>query len=225
METIKVIGIGLNKTGTTTLAECLRILGYKKQVSFRRDLLAEYRQGRLEKAFRVVEENEFFADWPFPLMYREIFFRFGNRARYILTKRVSALKWLESLKRHSLRTQPDKHSRLLAYGYNYPHGVEKYHLDFYERHCFEVARFFEHHNSKDLLLEVSWDAGDEWARLCEFLDKPIPEAPFPHEKKGSTPIPSEIESENRIRIAQQLSLLCVESGGTTQTNEAGNSSA
>src|SRR5271167_1866475 len=219
MENIKVVGIGLNKTGTTTLAECLRILGYKKHVSFRRDLLAEYRQGLLENAFRVIEENESFADWPFPLMYREIFFRFGDKARYILTKRVSALKWLESLKRHSLRTQPDKHSRLLAYGYNYPHGVEKYHLDFYEKHCFEVAKFFEHHNSKRLLLEVSWDAGDEWAKLCEFLDKPKPDSPFPHEKKGSAPIPSEIESENRIRIAQQLSLLCVESGGATQIDD------
>jgi hypothetical protein len=216
MENIKVIGIGLNKTGTTTLAECLRIVGYKKHVSVRRDLLAEYRRGRLDNVFKVIEDNESFTDWPFPLMYREIFSRFGDRARYILTKRVSALKWLESLKRHSLRTLPDKHSRLLAYGYNYPHGVEEYHLDFYERHCFEVVNFFARHNSEHLLLEVSWDAGDEWARLCEFLGKPVPEEPFPHENKNSTPIPSEIELENRNRIAQQLSLLCVESRGVAQ---------
>ncbi len=216
MENIRVIGVGLNKTGTTTLAECLRILGYKKHVSVRRDLLAEYRRGQLDNVFKVIEENESFTDWPFPLMYREIFFRFGDRARYILTKRVSALKWLESLKKHSLRTLPDQHSRLLAYGYNYPHGVEEYHLDFYERHRYEVVNFFGRHNSEHLLLEVSWDAGDEWARLCEFLDKPIPEEPFPHANKNSAPIPSDIESENRIRIAQQLSLLCVESGGLSQ---------
>jgi hypothetical protein len=222
MENIKVVGIGLNKTGTTTLAECLRILGYKKHVSFRRDLLAEYRQGRLENILRVIEENDSFEDWPFPLMYREIFFRLGNRARYVLTKRVSASKWLESLKRHSLRTLPDQHSRLLAYGYNYPHGVEQHHLDFYERHCFEVLKFFEHHNSMHLLLEVSWDGGDGWNRLCEFLDKPIPESPFPHEKRGSAPIPPAIEFENRARIAQQLSLLGIESGGGTRIGDDAN---
>ncbi|HET8710375.1 MAG TPA: sulfotransferase [Spongiibacteraceae bacterium] len=208
MKPFKVIGVGLNKTGTTTLAKCLQTLGYQRHVSVRRDLLAKYREGHLDEIFSIVEQNESFEDWPWPLMYKELFFRFGDRARYVLTTRKSAGAWLESLKRHCLRTAPDTHLRLLAYGYNYPRGVERHHLDFYQRHNDEVKKFFEHHNAKHLLLEISWDAGDDWGKLCRFLNEPIPKLDFPHENKGSQPIAKEIEEENLRRIKQQLSLLC-----------------
>lgn len=208
MKPFKVIGVGLNKTGTTTLSKCLGMLGYQRHVSVRRDLMAKYREGYLDEVFKVVEQNESFEDWPWPLMYKELFFRFGDRVRYVLTTRKSADAWLDSLKRHSLRTTPDKHLRLLAYGYNYPHGVEKHHLDFYRKHNEEVKKFFEDHNAQHLLLELSWDAGDGWEKLCHFLSEPIPALDFPHENKGSQPIAKEIEEENLRRIGQQLSLLC-----------------
>ena len=73
MKKLKVIGIGLNKTGTTTLAKGLHVLGYQKHVSVRGDLLAKYKNGDLEEIFEVVEENESFEDWPWPLMYKELF--------------------------------------------------------------------------------------------------------------------------------------------------------
>ncbi len=95
----KVIGIGLNKTGTTTLAECFRLLGYKNHVSCRPDLLALYKNGNLAPIYEIIEHNETFEDWPFPLIYREIFFKFGSCARYILTKRQNAITWLTSLKK------------------------------------------------------------------------------------------------------------------------------
>jgi hypothetical protein len=208
MKTYKVIGIGLNKTGTKTLAECLKILGYEKQVSCRNDLLARYKSGYVDDVFNVIEQNESFEDWPYPLMYRELFFRFGDRARYILTKRKHGAKWLESLKRHSLLTPPDSHSRLLAFGYNYPHGLEEYHLEFYERHNYEVVKFFEKHNAKHLLLEICWDSGDNWQKLCHFLNEKVPAVPFPHVNKADdNPIRVEVEVENKRRINQQLSLL------------------
>ena len=111
------------------------------------------------------------------------------------------------MKRHSLRTHPDKHCRLLAYGYSYPHGLEKYHLEFYENHNFSVRRFFRKHNAEHLLLEISWDSGDGWEELCHFLHEPVPSLPLPHENKGSRQIPAEIERENQLRIDQQLGLL------------------
>ena len=106
---IKIFGIGLNKTGTTTLAKCLDVLGCGKHVSCRGDLLAKFREGSLNEIFSVIDQNNTFEDWPWPLMYRELFFRYGDSARYILTKRSSANVWLESLKRHSLRTPVNKH--------------------------------------------------------------------------------------------------------------------
>lgn len=159
MKPFKVIGIGLNKTGTKTLSSCLWLLGYRKQASFDWDLLEKCRNGEFEEIFRTMEENESFEDWPYPLMYRELFFRFGDGARYILTKRRDAQTWLDSLKKHALRTSPDRHARALAYGYNYPHGAEQHHLDFYRRHNEEVVGFFNQQNASYLLLEISWDSG------------------------------------------------------------------
>lgn len=57
MDRVKVIGIGLNKTGTKTLAAALGVLGYEKHVSCRRRLLAAFRQGELEPTFQLIEEQ------------------------------------------------------------------------------------------------------------------------------------------------------------------------
>lgn len=203
----KVFGIGLIKTGTTTLARCFGILGLGTHVASRGDLLAKYREGALDEIFAVSDDAETFEDWPWPLMYRELFYRYGDTARYILTTRSSAEVWLESLKRHSMRTPVDSHCRLLAFGYNYPHGLEAYHLRFYETHNRQVREFFALQNCQHLLLEVSFDSGHGWPELCAFLNRPVPDVPFPHENLGTVPIPEGRQRENAIRIREQLSLL------------------
>jgi hypothetical protein len=207
MKDFKVIGIGLNKTGTKTLAACLKTLGYQKHVSVQPDLLVKFRNGHLDDIFDVVEKNQSFEDWPYPLMYKELFFRFGDRARYILTKRINGSAWLDSLKQHCLRTPPDTHLRFLAYGYNYPHGLEDYHLQFYDRHNHDVIELFRKHNAEHLLLEISWDSGDRWEKLCRFLGKQIPTVPFPHENMSSQAIPEDIVRQNQFLINRQLSIL------------------
>jgi hypothetical protein len=67
----KVFGVGLNKTGTTTLGVCLRSLGFR-HVSCRRDLLESFRNRNLERVFAVADAHDSFADWPWPLMYGEL---------------------------------------------------------------------------------------------------------------------------------------------------------
>lgn len=205
----KVFGIGLNKTGTTTLAACLRVLGYSRHSGYRRDLLLEYRKGNLAPVHAVLDEHDSFEDWPYPLLYREIFARYGTTARYVLTMRDSPQAWLASLERHSLRTDPDGHARRLAYGYDYPHGVEAEHLAFYEQHNRAVVAFFHAQGAADVLLEACWERGDGWTKLCRFLEVPTPTVPFPHENKGTQPIPAAIEAENRRRIEQQVRLLAM----------------
>jgi hypothetical protein len=200
----KVVGIGLNKTGTTTLAACLRRLGYARHATCDYGLLAGYRNGDVEAIFRCIEANDSFEDWPFPLAYREIFDRFGERARFVLTTRKDARTWVESLKAHALRTPPVGHTRLLAYGYNYPHGLETEHIAIYERHNAEVRDFFRRRQAEHLLLEVCWERGDGWKELCGFLRTPAPDAPFPHENPGSRPVSEARAAENLVRICQQL---------------------
>ena len=85
----KVFGLGLIKTGTTTLGVCLRHLGYNHQ-SNRRDLLIDVRHGEFGQLFEVCDQFDSFEDWPYPLIFRELYERYGDGARYILTVRASA---------------------------------------------------------------------------------------------------------------------------------------
>jgi len=203
----KIVGVGLNKTGTKTLAECFWILGFGRHLSVRGDLLALYRRGLSERVLDIMEEYNTFEDWPYPLMYQEIFNRFGRRARYILTKRRNDEIWLNSLKHHSLRTPPERHCRLLAYGYSYPHGLEEIHKKSYNDHNRDVVEFFKSRDALDCLLEVCWETGDGWSELCTFLELPLPNLPFPQVNVGSTPIPADVMAHNQQLIAHQLRLL------------------
>ena len=129
----KVFGIGLNKTGTTTLGQCGRILGYHC-TSCNRSLLKDI---VLRKDFsnvhRQVAQYDLFEDWPWPLIYKELDTIYPG-SKFILTVRKSPDIWLNSLKKHSLKTGPFRHCRKLAYGYNYPFKREKEHIDFYQQH-------------------------------------------------------------------------------------------
>lgn len=52
-----------------------------------------------------------------------------------------------------------------------------------------LTRRLEHCNMiRGLVLPeklLEWTVEDEWEPLCKFLDKPIPEEPFPHVNKAS----------------------------------------
>lgn len=215
---MKVFGLGLNKTGTTTLAQCFKHFGLH-HLTCRRNLLEAYRAGRIEEIFAEIEAFDSFEDWPYPLMYEEIFARYGAGARYILTTRLSIDVWLASLKRHALRTHPDRHCRLLAYGYDYPHGFEAEHAAFYERHNDRIRHFFATPERSSLLLEVCWERGDGWPALCRFLGYPVPDLPFPHLYRGDrAPVDPERKRANENRIALQLETLC--SGSAPDCNRS-----
>jgi hypothetical protein len=177
-------------------------------VSCRPDLLARYRSGRLEEIFAEIDRHESFEDWPYPLMYKELLFRYGPDAKFVLTRRSNAAKWLNSLKQHSLTTDPARHCRLLAYGYAYPHGVESHFLELYERHEIEVRQFFRRYDCGNQLLEVCWEDGHGWTEICAFLDLPRPNQPFPHKNKTEgSPVDNEIRRRNLDAIRSQLLLL------------------
>ncbi len=199
---MKVFGIGLNKTGTTTLGSCLEYLGFN-HLSCRRDLLVCYRSNDLETIFSVIDNHSSFEDWPYPLMYREIYDRYGDQARFILTTRRTPSIWIDSLKRHAVSTHPDLHCRLLAYGFNYPHDHEREHIAFYEQHNADVRAFFSANaDRKRLFLDLCWEHGDGWHELCHFLNRPVPDRPFPHLRKGS-----EIVADPVLKLANERRIL------------------
>ncbi|MEO1000447.1 MAG: sulfotransferase [Pseudomonadota bacterium] len=200
----RVVGIGLNKTGTTSLKLALTELGWRHMKRTPR-LFKHWRQGNLDALFAEAEAFESFEDWPWPLAFREAYARWGDGARYILTRRKSPEAWVESLKRHALRTPPDRNPRKRIFGHDYPHGKEAEHIVFYQSHLEEVRAFFAAPERRPLFAELSWDDGDGWAELCAFLREQAPDLPFPHGNRAlsDAEIAPEILAENRRRIALQ----------------------
>lgn len=175
---MKVFGIGLNKTGTTTLGRCMKEFGFRHH-SFDLALTRSICNGNFQPAFRVIDEYESFEDWPWPLFYKKIDKHYPE-SRFILTVRKDSSTWFESLKRHADRTGPTEF-RQLIYDHEMPHDFKSHHIAFYENHNSNVREYFA---GKDNFIEVCWEDGAEWKRLAEFLNKPVPDKPFPHANKS-----------------------------------------
>lgn len=199
----KVFGIGLNKTGTSSLKLALRRLGFdhsRRKMSFSR----EYFRGNMDVVFEEAETHESFEDWPWPLVYKDMFAKYGSEARYVLTTRISADVWLKSIKTHAERVR-GREIRRKIYGYPFPHGVEENYIAYYENHNAEVRRFFAENNATHLLSDLCWEKGHGWLELCTFLGEPLRATEFPHSNSRADSDPDEgLALENRQLINKQL---------------------
>ena len=179
----KVFGIGLNKTGTTTLGVCLRQLGYRHS-SFSLALLEQVARGELAGVLEHCRHYDAFEDWPYPLIYKQLDAAFPG-SRFVLTRRRSAERWYESLADHALRTtlRQGCRSRSLAYGVAYPQLDRAGLLLRYGQHLQQVRAHFA--GREDRLLELCWDDEHDWSRLCGFLGEQPPTGPLPHANAGA----------------------------------------
>ncbi|MGN6616909.1 MAG: sulfotransferase family protein [Ilyomonas sp.] len=183
----KVFGIGLNKTGTTSLGKALVLLGYKNHAGCNLKLTKCWSSSNLKPIYEVANQNNCFEDWPWPLVYREMFYKFEN-AKFILTVRKSADRWYQSLCKYSVIKSKSKFRRLI-YGFHMPHNYRKEHIDFYEKHNQSVIDFFNEKAPEKLLI-VCWEEGHGWQQLCKFLGKELPVHEFPHLNKSENSINS-----------------------------------
>lgn len=198
----KVFGIGFNKTGTSTLGACLRELGYN-HVSHSSRMLSAYVEGNYGAIIEETRRYDSFEDWPWPLLFRQFYAEYGDDACYVLTVRSSADKWLNSLKKHSLTTNPDRPMRSAMLGYKYPHGHEEEHIRQYEEHNRSVRNYFAARPHAPFI-ELCWEKGDGWPELCGLLGCRQPDIPFPHIKPNDSGIAPEIIKRNRANIEAQL---------------------
>lgn len=178
--TMKVFGIGLNKTGTKSLGYCFRSFGFKNS-SYNLDLLKEYSKGNFDPIFDVSDRFDSFEDWPWPLLFKELDTRYPD-ALFVLTTRKDPETWFDSLCHHADRTGPTE-ARAIAYHHEMPHAFRREHINLYVNHNEEVRRHFQSRPGK--LLEVCWECGDGWSKIAPFFGMPIPKTPFPHENKGN----------------------------------------
>jgi len=127
----------------------------------------------------LADKYEAYQDNPWPLLYKELDRRYP-KSKFILTIRDES-KWIKSAVNHFGSSHTDM--RKWIYGIGHPKGNEEIYLERYRKHNEEVLQYFK--DRKDDLLIIEWAKGDEWQKLCDFIDEPVPEAAFPHANKGN----------------------------------------
>jgi len=164
---MKIFGIGAPKTGTTSLAAALKILGFKTIDGPRGQ--NPIILGNLEKGRPLVQglPYEAFTDSYVRRAYKELDAQYPS-SKFILTVR-RCRPWARSARNH-LRIVGRKvpSNRML------------------KRHCLnynvERVQYFE--DKPEQLLIYSLCSGTGWQPLCEFLGVPVPQKPFPWKNRG-----------------------------------------
>lgn len=177
----KVLGIGISRTGTTSLSKALRRLGYDT-IHAPLSIITRV-DGRIALNEDAVMRYEALTDSTVAFMYKELDAAFPG-SKFILTVR-DVEKWLVSMRRvrkvYPIMRMIPKAAQLFheAFGDDYPYDEDAMRAKFH-RHSKEVRAHFEGRND---LLVMDFAAGDGWEKLCRFLGRPVPDAPFPHHNK------------------------------------------
>ena len=187
---VKIVCVGLNKTGTTSFGDAMEALGYRRlgwRPNISSPLMLRWHEGHFGPFARQLAQYDVFEDLPWCLVWREVDALYPN-ARFVLTRRRSEEAWLRSMQGHLSRTGRWIGSHLLYGSYDASTDPERY-LAVYRRHNEELRAHFR--GRPDKLLEISFDEGHGWPELCGFLGIEPPEKPFPHANKSPT-APSKI---------------------------------
>ncbi len=171
----KVFGIGFHKTGTTSLASALTILGYRVTGP---NNVSEPDIGETYPALTraLSEQFDAFQDNPWPLVYREMDAQWPD-AKFILTVRAPAA-WIASQTGHFANVSTPMREHIYGVGRGAPIGNEDHYVAVMQAHNAAVRSYFADRPGK--LLEMQFSAGDGWQELCGFLGHPVPDMPFPH---------------------------------------------
>ncbi|WP_226645161.1 sulfotransferase family protein [Microbulbifer variabilis] len=175
--TTKVFCIGFHKTGTSSLAEALKMLGYK--VTGPNGVGdPDISNNVYRMAFQLVDKFDAFQDNPWPLLFKIMDAKCPG-SKFILTVREPRA-WIESVVKHFGRRETPM--RKWIYGLGMPEGNEGIYMKRYNAHNNEVLDYFEARPRDLLIMDLAKGSG--WKELCGFLEKQIPNIPFPHANKA-----------------------------------------
>jgi hypothetical protein len=182
-ETGKIFGIGLSKTGTTSLYAALTMLGYRAITSrhMRKMELQEWRSGDFSRDYLAGVDAA--TDLPLGTYFRELDDRYPG-SRFILTERPVE-SWIVSVEKQ-FRDQPDPVSQYRRDVRFAAYGVSIFNEARFRRILDEHSRAVRDHfrDRPGQLLIQNYFAGDGWDSLCGFLGKPVPATDFPNVKPG-----------------------------------------
>lgn len=171
----RIIGVGFQKTGTSSLREALKALGYRVRDGGFELFPAAVRKDE-ERILKALEPYDAVEDNPWPLLYREIDAQVRG-AKFILTVRDEE-EWIRSVSRHIGDLRSPMHEWIYGVGKGLPKEDPENALRVYREHNRSVREYFS--DRPDDFLELDFSKGDEWERLCRFLGVEVPDALFPH---------------------------------------------
>jgi len=195
----KVISCGWGKTGTTSLQEAYRTLGYKTEGGDR-VWWPEVDDGDIKNH---ADNYEALGDDIWRFRYKELDLLYPGSKFILTTRRHPVIPAISAWYRaHTTKLKgyvKGKHKRLPGLdGYSKPSrgwviqvmlGVEKHQVN-----------VMEHFKSRpNQLLVMCMDYDDRWGRLCNYLGKPIPNTPFPEKNRTKLIKKHNIDYEETIK--------------------------
>jgi hypothetical protein len=176
----KVICVGMQKTGTTSMHRALNILGYKVKGNTSR-LTIPILKGNFDKAVKMIRNYDAVEDTPWFMIYRELDERIPG-CKFIHTVRDEE-RWFRSVSRHMGDLKRARTEWIYGRGKGIPKDNKENTIRVYREHNQGVMDYFK--SRPDDLLVLNFEDGDGWEKLCGFLGKAIPDQPFPHANKGN----------------------------------------
>ena len=166
----KIFGVGLTKTGTTTLHYALRMLGIQSNhCSF---VLTPTIEHNIRTGYRLLrgltDAYQAFVDFPIMNYYEKLDEQYPG-SRFIWTVRDKE-EWLVSKAEHIKRfVKPEEWDK---------HGTPEEWSLWYDEHNAKVEKYFQ---GRDDCLKFAPCHGEGWKKLCTFLGlDEIPVVDFPH---------------------------------------------
>jgi Sulfotransferase domain len=192
----KIFGIGLSRTGTSSLTLALEYLGFKAvhfpcDETTQRELLAFVSSPKEELWLSILDKYDALTDTPVCCAYKALDKAYSH-SRFILTIREKQ-SWLESCRtlwarrRHRMVTGiPDVPFRQFITFvnetvYSTDEFDERIFSSVYDNHAAEVMRHFRDRPRDLLIFDIC--SGESWDKLSDFLDiKRTILCPFPHQQ-------------------------------------------
>lgn len=182
----KVFGVGLHRTGTTSLRAAMPKLGY--------DTVPPWRwQGRhgntlkrgdlLKDVFNLASSYDACIYMPFITFYKELYEAYPD-AKFILTERDEG-KWLKSM--HSFFGGNDWPEVRFVFGADAKEENAEALKKVFRSHNQQVKDFFADKKGRLLIMDLS--KGHGYTELCEFLGEELP--------KGETVFPR-VNEQNSV---------------------------
>lgn len=189
----KVFGIGLSRTGTSSLTVALQHLGLRSihfpaDAATQAELIALYANRAVAVKLSILDQCDALTDTPVVSIYRELSELYSD-SRFILTVR-DLNAWLPACEAFWLRSMQPLYRQYSGSAFTQYVGIvnqEVYGSPEFDRNLFQAA--YESHvagvlswfaNSPERLLVLDICAGQGWPELCAFLRCPVPPFTFPH---------------------------------------------